>query len=98
MGKGTFPRRQKCAEKKYTQSQVDKMLLDNIRDASRYNMLTTTVSFFLALHRAYGFGEKRLLCVLERMRQIQFDALTFDEIRCALKEETGIDIEKMTDE
>lgn len=98
MSKGSFPRRQKCAEKKYTQSEVNRMLREATEAVAKHNVYTTVAACALTLHRVFGFGQLRILRALEHMDQITFEALSFEEVRRALKEETGIDVREMWEE
>lgn len=98
MGKHSQPRRQKCAEKKYTQSEVNKMLRESSEAAAKHNVYTTVAACALALHRVYGFGQARIIRALDAMDDIAFNALSFEEIRQALLSETGIDVRKMWEE
>lgn len=86
------PRRQKCAEKKYTESEVNKMLRDTATAVAKHNVRTTVAACGLSLHRCFGFGKKRIMKALEEMDRLAFESLSFDEIRKALLDETGVDL------
>lgn len=86
------PRRQKCAEKKYTESEVNKLLRDTAISVAKHNVRTTVAACGLALHRKFGFGKKRILKALDEMDRLSFESLSFDEIRQALMDETGVDL------
>ena len=86
------PRRQKCAEKKYTESEVNKMLRDTAISVAKHNVRTTVAACGLALHRKLGFGKKRIRMVLDEMDRLAFESLSFEEIRKALLDETGVDL------
>lgn len=86
------PRRQMCQPKKYTESEVNKMLRDTATAISKHNVRTTVAACGLALHRCFGFGKKRILKTLDEMDKLAFESLSFDEIRQALLDETGVDL------
>lgn len=98
MSKHSQPRRQKCAEKKYTQSEVNKMLRESTEAVAKHNVYTTVAACALALHRVYGFGQTRIIRALDEMDNLAFNAFSFEEIRQALLNETGIDVRKMWEE
>jgi len=98
MGKHNQPRRQKCAEKKYTQSEVNRMLRESTEAVAKHNVYTTVAACALALHRVYGFGQLRIIRALEEMDRLAFESFSFEEIREALLNETGIDVKKMWEE
>lgn len=92
------PRRQKCAERKYTESEVNRMLRESSLACAKHNAYTTVAGCALALHRCFGFGQKRILRALQYMDQVAFEALSFEEIRKALVDKVGIDVRKMWEE
>lgn len=91
------PRRQKCAERKYTESEVNKMLRETALSIAKHNVRTTVAACGLALHRCFGFGKLRILKALEEMDKLAFESLSFEEIRKALLDETGVDLTYMED-
>lgn len=98
MGKNKMPRRQKCAERKYTEAEVNRMLRESSMAVAKHNVYTTVAACGLTLHRVFGFGQQRILRAFDHMDQITFDALSFEEIREALRNETGIDVRKLWEE
>jgi hypothetical protein len=98
MGKHNQPRRQKCAEKKYTQSEVNRMLRESTEAVAKHNAYTTVASCALAMHRIHGFGQTRILRVLDEMDRLAFEAFSFEEIRQELLNETGINISRLWEE
>lgn len=86
------PRRQMCQPKKYTESEVNKMLRDTAISVAKHNVRTTVAACGLALHRKFKFGKKRILKTLDEMDRLAFESLSFDEIRQALLDETGVDL------
>jgi hypothetical protein len=86
------PKRQMCQPKKYTESEVNKMLRDTAISVAKHNVRTTVAACGLALHRCFGFGKKRILKALDEMDKLAFESLSFDEIRQALLDETGVDL------
>ena len=86
------PKRQKCAERKYTESEVNKMLRDTAIAVAKHNVRTTVATCGLALRRKFKFGKKRILKVLDEMDRLAFESLSFEEIRQTLMDETGIDL------
>jgi len=95
MSKHSQPRRQKCAEKKYTQAEVNRMLRESTEAVAKHNVYTTVAACALALHRVCGFGKQRILRVLDYTDEIAFEANCFEEIRKALFEETGINTDEL---
>ena len=98
MSRRNQPRRQKCAEKKYTESEVNTMLRKATEGVARHNVYTTVAACGLTLHRAFGFGQKRVLRALQAMDKLVFDADCFEQIREALRDEVGVDVQKMWEE
>lgn len=86
------PRRQMCQPKKYTESEVNKMLRDTAISVAKHNVRTTVAACGLALHRKFKFGKKRILKALDEMDRLALESLSFDEIRQALLDETGVDL------
>ena len=64
----------------------------------RHNVYTTVAACGLTLHRAFGFGQKRVLRALQAMDKLVFEADCFEQIREALRDEVGVDVKKMWDE
>lgn len=98
MSRRNQPRRQKCAEKKYTESEVNAMLRKATEGVARHNVYTTVAACGLTLHRAFGFGQKRVLRALREMDKLVFEADCFEQIREALRDEVGVDVRKMWEE
>lgn len=98
MGKRNQPRRQKCAERKYTESEVNAMLRKATESVARHNVYTTVAACGLTLHRVFGFGQKRVLRAFQEMDKLVFDADCFEQIREALRNEVGVDVRKMWEE
>lgn len=92
MSRNKQPRRQKCAERKYTESEVNRMVRDAAISAAKHNVRTTVAACGLALHRCFGFGKLRILKALNEMDRLAFESLSFEEIRKELLEETGVDV------
>lgn len=92
------PRRQMCQPKKYTESEVNKMLRESTEAVAKHNVYTTVATCGLALHREFGFGQQRILRAFEYMDKLAFESLSFEEIRQALLAETGIDVREMWEE
>lgn len=92
MSRNKQPRRQKCAERKYTEAEVNKMVRDAAISAAKHNVRTTVAACGLALHRCFGFGKLRILKALNEMDRLTFESLSFEEIRKELLEETGVDV------
>lgn len=86
------PRRQKCAERKYTEAEVNKLLRDTATAVSKHNVRTTVAACGLVLHRCYGFGKKRILRAFDAMDKLILETLCFEEIRKNLADETGVDV------
>lgn len=80
MSRNKQPRRQKCAERKYTESEVNKMVRDAAISAAKHNVRTTVAACGLALHRCFGFGKLRILKALNEMDRLAFESLSFEEI------------------
>ena len=97
MSKNKLPRRQKCQPKKYTESEVNKLLRDTATAAAKHNVRTTVAACGLALHRCFGFGKMRILKALDEMDKLAFESLSFEEIRKALLDETGVDVTYLED-
>ena len=95
MSRRNQPRRQKCAERKYTESEVNAMLRKAVEDAARHNVYTTVAACGLTLHRAFGFGQKRVLRALGEMDKLVFEADCFEQIREALRDEVGVEVRGM---
>ena len=98
MSRRNQPRRQKCAERKYTESEVNAMLRKAVEGVARHNVYTTVAACGLTLHRAFGFGQKRVLLALQAMDKLVFDADCFEQFREALRDEVGVDVKKMWEE
>ena len=98
MSRRNQPRRQKCAERKYTESEVNAMLRKAVEDAARHNVYTTVAACGLTLHRAFGLGQKRVHRALGEMDKLGFEADCFEQIREALRDEVGVDVRKMWEE
>lgn len=97
MSRNKQPRRQKCAERKYTESEVNKMLREAGLAAAKHNVRTTVAACGLALHRCFGFGQVRILRALKEMDKLAFESLSFAEIREALRNETCVDVSFLDD-
>lgn len=97
MSKNKQPRRQKCAEKKYTEAEVNKLLRDTATAIAKHNVRTTVAACGLALHRCFGFGKARIMKAFAEMDRLAFDSMCFEEIRKALLEETGVNVTYLED-
>ena len=95
MSRRNQPRRQKCAERKYTESEVNAMLRKAVEGVAGHNVYTTVAACGLTLHRAFGFGQKRVLRALQAMDKLVFEADCFEQIREALRDEVGVDVRSM---
>ena len=74
------------------------MLRKAVEGVARHNVYTTVAACGLTLHRAFGFGQKRVLRALGEMDKLVFEADCFEQIREALRDEVGVDVRKMWEE
>jgi len=71
---------------------MNKLIRESTMAVTNYNIRTSVVAFALALHRCFGFGETRIVRVLDKMHELVFECLSFEELREALLDETGLDV------
>ena len=92
MAKSAFPKRQKCAPRKYTESEVNKKLQELEMDLTRHHTNLLCAAFALAMHRILGTEGEQISAVLDELNRLSFEALSFSELQEKVMEETGVEI------
>lgn len=85
-------RAQKCAPKKYTEAELNRLVREGTLKAAKHNVRTTIATVGLVLHRVCGLNKEQIEAVLDEMDRLAFESFSFEEIRRALLEETGVDL------
>ena len=92
-----MPKRQKCPEKKFTESEVRKIVLNATIAAAKHNVLTTFAACGLSVHRVLGATKEQVEAVLHDMDSIAFNSMSFSEVRERLLAEADVDISEFVD-
>lgn len=95
MGKRKMPKRQKVQPKIYTEADLAAAARKGVESSAKFNIYLTVGSFLLALHELHGFGNKRLNRIIDRMLDIEFNALNYTELLDEVKEKVDIDLREL---
>lgn len=91
---GKQPKRQKCQPKVYTESDFRKALREAVYNVGLHNMKLNIASFALALHRHGGMDQDRMTEILSETAKISNEALCYTDVKEAVMQETGLDIDE----
>ena len=92
MAKKKIPKRQKVMPKQYTETDMARAARQGCESAAKFNVYLTMGSVLLALHELYGFGNKRLNDVIDKVMEIEFNSLNVTELLDEVQKKTGIDL------
>ena len=85
-------RAQKCQPRKYTESELDRLIRDAVSEVARNNLRITIAACALVLHREFKFGKERLGRVINGINTLSFETLNVGELQHQLYAETGVDL------
>lgn len=87
------PKRQKCAQKIYTDSDFRRALREAVYNVGIQNMKINIASFALALHRETNMSGEEIKAVLNRTSEITNEVLCYSDVRKEVLSETGLDLD-----
>lgn len=87
------PKRQKCAQKIYTDSDFRKALREAVYNVGIQNMKINIASFALALHRITDLSKEDIVEILNATSEITNEVLCYTDIRNLVLNETGLDLD-----
>ena len=85
-------RAQKCQPRKYTESELDRLIRDAVSEVAKHNLRITIAGCALVAHREFGFGKQRLCRLIQGINDLAFDTFNVNELQVQLKAETGLDL------
>lgn len=89
----TQPKRQRCAQKVYTDSDFRKALREAVYNVGIQNMKINIASFALALHRITDMSKEDITEVLNETSKITNEVLCYTDVRNQVLNETGLDLD-----
>lgn len=89
----TQPKRQRCAQKVYTDSDFRKALREAVYNVGIQNMKINIASFALALHRITDMSKEDITEVLNETSKITNEVLCYTDVRNQVLDETGLDLD-----
>ena len=89
----TQPKRQRCAQKVYTDSDFRKALREAVYNVGIQNMKINIASFALALHRITDMPKEDITEILNETSKITNEVLCYTDVRNQVLNETGLDLD-----
>ena len=83
--------------RKFSESDVRKIARDASLETGKHSTQMTLAAACIALHDLYGFGQQRLIRMLEKIEDLTLNALCAGELVDELKNKVGVVLDRQND-
>ena len=83
--------------RRFSESDVRKIARDASLETGKHSTQMTLAAACIALHDLYGFGQQRLMRMLEKVEDLTLNALCAGELVDELKNKVGVVLEGKND-
>lgn len=83
--------------RKFSESDVRKIARDASLETGKHSTQMTLAAACIALHDLYGFGQQRLMRMLEKIEDLTWNALCAGELVDELKNKVGVVLDRQND-
>lgn len=83
--------------RRFSESDVRKIARDASLETGKHSTQMTLAAACIALHDLYGFGQQRLIRMLEKIEDLTLNALCAGELVDELKNKVGVVLDRQND-